>query len=270
MGNVIGNIRLAVGLATMAVATLLLLPIQLFAMRTGWIRDGRVPRLWHRLAARVLGLRVRTHGRIAERRPLLIAANHVSWSDIVVLGSIAEVHFVAKSEMAGWPILGTFARLQRSVFVEREMRRKSGDQARELSARLANGDPMVLFAEGTTGPGSGVMPFKSTLFGAAQMALQNLPGDSVLVQPVAIAYTRLYGLPMSGRERAEIAWIGDTPLVPHLKSLFARRAMDVEVYFGEPVLFASGNDRKAVTREVESSVRTMLAKALRDPPVAGR
>lgn len=269
MRVVVGNIRLALGLAIMAVATLLLLPIQLIAMRTGWIRDGRVPHLWHRLAARILGLRIRTHGIIAERRPLLIAANHVSWSDIVVLGSIAEVHFVAKSEMGGWPILGTFARLQRSVFVEREKRRKSGDQARELSARLADGDPMVLFAEGTTGPGSGVMPFKSTLFGAAQMALKDMPNDSVLVQPVAIAYTRLYGLPMSGRERAEIAWIGDTALVPHLKSLFARRAVDVEVYFGEPVPFATGSDRKAVTREVEGRVQTMLVKALRNPPAAG-
>src|SRR5690606_28225275 len=109
-----------------------------------------------------------------------------------------------------WPVMGTFARLQRSVFVERERRRASPEQAREIAARLADGDPMVLFAEGTTGDGNRVLPFKTTLFGAAQLALTTLGAERVLVQPAAIAYMRRNGLPLDLRERSGIAWIGDT------------------------------------------------------------
>src|SRR4030095_9702864 len=105
-----------------------------------------VPQLWHRIVVRALGIRVTVHGTLAPERPLMLASNHISWTDILVVSSIAKVCFIAKSELGGWPIFGTLARLQRTVFVERERRRKSGEQASELAGRLAGGRRSVRVA----------------------------------------------------------------------------------------------------------------------------
>lgn len=260
----IGTVRETLALAILATVTPPLMLWQTVAIRTRLLNEHRVPRLWHRLATRLLGLRVRVHGEIARERPLLIAANHISWTDIMVLGSLADVHFIAKSEVAGWPVLGTFSRLQRSVYVERERPRKAGEQAGAIATRLTDGAPMVLFAEGTTSDGNKMLPFKSTLFAAAQMALRE-NGGTVTIQPVAIAYTRLHGMAMGRRERVHAAWIGDQPLLPHLRMLLREGAIDLEVHFGAPIEFAAGGDRKRIAREVESRVRAMMAAALRQP-----
>ncbi|WP_274423719.1 lysophospholipid acyltransferase family protein [Chelativorans sp. YIM 93263] len=256
------TISAALKLAFVAVYTLPLIAVQEIALRTGWWGDRTVPQLWHRITLKVLGIRVVAKGEPAAGRPLLITSNHVSWTDILVLGSMMGVHFVAKAEVRGWPIMGTFARLQRSVFVERERRRASPEQAREIAARLTDGDPMVLFAEGTTGEGSRVLPFKSTLFGAAQLALEAMETDCVLVQPVAIAYMRRNGLPLDRRERGRIAWIGDMDFVPHVKELLKAGAIDVEVHYGKPIPFSTQSNRKKVARAAECAVRDLLTDVL--------
>lgn len=261
----IGTTRLVLVLLVIAVCTPPLAVWQWLAVRTRLLDDHHVPRIWHRLVTRLLGIRVHVSGKPARERPLLIAANHVSWADITVLSSLTDVHFIAKSEMSGWPLIGGLARLQRSVFVERNARRRSGEQAGEIAARLTDGDPLVLFAEGSTSDGNLMLPFKTTLFAAAQMALQADGGEAIAIQPVAIAYTRLHGMPMGRFHRRHVAWIGDQTLVPHLGALLREGAIDVEVHFGEPLEFRAGTDRKAVAREVERRVRTMLAAALRDP-----
>lgn len=256
----IGWVRIAFGLGVAAIATPVLLLWQMLAMRFGW-SEKPAPRLWHRLVLRLLGIRVTAHGRPATDRPLLIVSNHVSWTDILVLGSVADVHFIAKSEMAGWPLIGVLAKYQRTIFVEREHKRKSGHQAAEIGTRIARGDPIVLFAEGTTGDGNILLPFKSTLFGAAKVAIAN-GSNRVHIQPVAIAYTRLHGLPMGRQHRTHAAWIGDAELVPHIKALLAEGAMDVEVHFGEAVEFTAQTHRKEVAAAAEREVRRMLARAL--------
>lgn len=262
MRRILPTLRLVGALAVVAAAVLPLALAQAVALATGWWSDGMAPRLWHRTVLKVLGIRVHMKGTLATGRPLLIASNHVSWTDIMVLGSLGRLHFVAKAEVRSWPVMGTLARLQRTVFVERERRRATPEQAREIGERLKDGDPMVLFAEGTTGDGNRVLPFNTTLFGAAQLALGTLESDRVLVQPVAIAYVRRGGLRLDRRERAALAWIGDTPLLPHLRHLMTAGVMDVEVHFGEAIAFSAVSNRKTVARQAEKAVREMLAPAL--------
>src|SRR5690606_17950890 len=136
------------GVATVAVATPLLASAQWLALRSRIFDDGRAPKLWHRLICRALGIRVRMKGRLAEGRPLLIASNHVSWTDVMVLGSIAPVHFIARGDLANWPVMGTLSKLARTVFIDRERKNTAPEQARQIADRLSSGDPMVLFAEG--------------------------------------------------------------------------------------------------------------------------
>lgn len=260
----IGWFRIVLGLSVAAVTTPPLLLWQMLAMATG-MSEAHAPRLWYSMVLRVLGFRLHVHGRLAQQRPLLVASNHISWTDIMVLGSVADVYFIAKSEMAAWPVIGTLARYRRTVFVERERKRKSGEQAGEIATRLAKGHPMVLFAEGTTSDGNFIQPFKSTLFGGASRAISEGGVEHVFVQPVAIAYTRLQGLPMGRQHRTHAAWIGDGALVPHILTLLREGAIDVEVHFGDPVEFTAQSRRKDVAAAVEAEVWAMMRKALAEP-----
>jgi lyso-ornithine lipid O-acyltransferase len=261
----IGKIRIFLALGLVVAGSLVLVPLQILSMKTGWWPETIILKIWHRLIIRALGMRIHVKGTLSDKRPLLVASNHISWTDIMVLGSMVDVKFIARADMEGWPLIGMLSKLQRTVFIERERKRSSGDQASEIASRMAKGDAMVLFAEGSTGDGNAVLPFKSTLFGAASMAISEGAAEQVFIQPVAIAYTRLHGVPLGRRHRPISAWIGDEDLMPHLKVLMAEGALDVEVHFGEPIAFAKGSNRKETSKLMESQVREMMQAALADP-----
>ena len=261
----IGRMRIAMAFALVGLVTPFVALAQLLAMKTGWFSETIVPPLWHGAIVKALGLRIRVFGAPSEQRPLLIAANHISWADIMVIGSLFDVQFIAKSEMSGWPIMGFLAKLQRTVFVERERRRKSGEQASEIATRLKAGHAMILFPEGTTADGNFILPFKTSLFGAASMALDEHTVDRVYVQPLAIAYTRLHGVAMGRKHRALFSWAGGEGLWPSLIRFLSERAVDVELHFGTPVEFAASKNRKAVARQVEDEVRRLMSAAISYP-----
>ena len=261
----IGKIRLVIALCSVVLSTLLLVPVQLLAMKTGWFSENLARGLWHRINVKALGLRIHQQGAMTEKRPLLIASNHISWTDIEVMASLFDISFIAKSDIDGWPLIGKLFRLQRPVYVERNRKRKAGEQASEVARRLASDRPIVLFAEGSTGDGNMLLPFKSTLFGAAGMAVAEGTVEKVYIQPVAIAYTRIQGIPMGRQHRPLVSWIGDAELVPNLKVLLQEGAFDVELHFGEPIEFSAGSNRKEMTRAVEAQVCAMMQTALRNP-----
>jgi 1-acyl-sn-glycerol-3-phosphate acyltransferase len=266
----IAKIRAGSALLVIVVTGLLLAPIQYTIVRTGWGNPTIIPRNWHRLVVWALGLRVTMRGQVATDRPLLLASNHVSWADIAVLSSLTSVCFLAKAEVARWPIFGGLARMQRTVFVDRERKRSSGEQASELAQRLVAGDVMILFPEGSTGDGNLLLPFKSTLFGAAEMAIREGAADAVNIQPVAISYVRIHGMPMGRQHRRLASWIGDADLIPHFSMLLGEGSIDVDVSFGEPILFSAASDRKKVTRAMEDDVRRMAAAALHNARAVSR
>ena len=112
-----GMFRIAFVLAIVALVTAPLFPLQVFAHRLQRFWHKSLPRRWQKFMCRLLGFKVMVNGDMSQGRPLLLVANHVSWSDILVLGSIAEVSFIAKSEVKDWPLFGNFAQLQRTVFI---------------------------------------------------------------------------------------------------------------------------------------------------------
>ncbi|MEK1854103.1 MAG: lysophospholipid acyltransferase family protein [Phyllobacterium sp.] len=241
---------------------LVLVPLQYIFLKTGRGARKTTPVLFHQIVSRLLGFRIHMHGEMATGRPLLLAANHTSWTDIVILGSLREMVFIAKAQVASWPLFGMLAKLQRTVFIEREKRGKTHHQASEIAVRLAAGDAMVLFAEGTTSDGNRVLPFKTSLFGAAQVAIRETDVETVTVQPVAIAYTRVHGMPMGRVHRPIVAWPGDVPLGPSLIGLLKDGAVDVDVWFGEPMVIDGKSDRKALARTMEKRVRAMVRTSL--------
>lgn len=256
-------LRIAIGVIVLLAVTLLLLPFQLLGLRFNWKIRRFLPRLWHRVACRVLGIRVRVHGVLEAKRPLLLAANHASWKDILVLGSVADVVYIAKSDVRAWPVFGILARLQATIFVEREQRQKTGEQVNEIAERLTAGEIVVLFPEGTTSDGNRLLEVKSSLFGAAASAVPHAPDGIVHIQPVSIAYTGLHGMAMGRYHRPIAAWPGDIELLPHLMGILRAGAVDVDVDFGERVDYERTSNRKEVSRTVEARIRAMLGARLR-------
>jgi 1-acyl-sn-glycerol-3-phosphate acyltransferase len=256
------RLRGYLSLAVLVGVTLPLLPLQALARRRNWRLAATLPCWWHRFALRRLDVNVTIHSELAADRPLLIVANHSSWLDIPVVASLAPLSFVAKSDVNDWPVFGLFARLQRSIFVDRSRRQDAARTASEMAARMSSGDAIVLFAEGTTSDGNRVLPFRSALLGAARAAIVDGGHDRVLVQPLSVAYTCHHGLPLGRQGRAYAAWPGDLDLLPHLLDVVRGGALDVEVRFGRPRAYDAATDRKALTAQLEADVRAMHQASL--------
>jgi 1-acyl-sn-glycerol-3-phosphate acyltransferase len=258
---------ISIALAFIAL-TLVLLPFQLIGIAFDLRLQRTLPQLYHRILCVLIGVRIREVGRRSPASPALILSNHVSWLDICVITAMAPVVFIAKSELAGWPVFGWLARLQRTIFINRQARHQTGAATREIAARLLGGDAVVLFAEGTSSDGIRVLPFRSSLVGAVHHALGNTTHTHVTVQPMSLAYVGFGGVPMGRGLRERIAWYGDADLVPHLLHLLSSGAVDVTVSWGEATAYDMSADRKAIARDAEKSVRRMTAAALRTPPSA--
>ena len=228
----------------------------------GW---GVIATVYYRVLCAVLQIRVRVVGEPVRDRAVLFVSNHVSWADILVIGSIAPIAFVSKSEVEQWPLVGTAARLQRTVFVDRARRQQTGDAIGEIVERLAGGTSVVLFAEGTSSDGNRVLPFRSALVGAVKEAGARA-AHGILIQPMSICYTGLNGIPMGRLHRPTVAWYGDLDFMPHIKAFIARGAIDAVVSYGEPVAADGSADRKAMTKTLEGAVRQITSATLRGRP----
>jgi 1-acyl-sn-glycerol-3-phosphate acyltransferase len=263
-----GTLRALALTLVLAAISLVGIPLQWLALRLDSPLKREIPQYYHRIVNRVIGLRRHVAGAPTPERPLLLLANHVSWLDITVLSAVMPASFVAKAEVAGWPLFGLFAKLQRSVFIDRARRSATGTKAVEMAGRLSAGDVLVLFPEGTSGDHNRVLPFRTALIGAAHQAVGAGGAPRVWVQPVSIAYTRWNGLPLGRRERPRIAWYGDMDLGPHLWRILREGWIDVTVTFGPAIAVERGVDRKEVARIAEAAVRDMTVAAQRGTTVA--
>jgi 1-acyl-sn-glycerol-3-phosphate acyltransferase len=195
--------------------------------------------------AQMLGLQVRVIGaplaRAPGRRPVIYVCNHSSWLDIPALGGSLRACFVSKDDVAGWPIVGTIARLGRTVFVSRS-RQGIGRERDQMQERLAAGDALILFPEGTSSDGARVLPFHSSFFAAAY-------GEAKpLIQPVSVVYDRLANLPVSHSSRSVFAWYGDMELAPHVWRIAQWRGKRVTLLFHTPLDPAAYASRKALSQ----------------------
>lgn len=255
-------------IATLLVlATIVGIPLQWISIKLGLPTRRLIPMYYHRICLWLFGVRVEVRGAPTQSRPLLFVANHSSWLDHLILSGTTPVVFIAKKEIASWLVFGLLAKLQRSVFVDRERRHKTGAVNQEISTRLTGGDPVVLYGEGTTGDGNRVLPFRSALLGAMSMTVGD--GETGYLQPVSIAYTKLQGLPMGRQHRPVAAWFGDTSIVSHIGRVLRMGGIDAVVTFGPAMAVTPQMDRKSVAKSLEASVRRMTAAArLARPEIA--
>jgi len=247
--------------------TLPLMPVQAAAVRLALPLRETLPRWYHERCCRILGFRVERSGQKSRHRPTLYVANHVSYFDVTILGSLIEGSFVAKTEVAAWPLFGWLAKLQRTVFVARRGR-DAGNNRNEISARLRSGGDLVLFAEGTSSDGNRVLPFKSAMFAVAAAETEGRP---LCIQPVSISYTCLDDVPMGRYLRPFFAWFGDMELAGHLWHAIGLGKVTVVVDFHPPVTLGEFASRKALSLHCQEVVSKGVSAALagRAPHRAG-
>jgi len=241
-------VRLAFRALSMAAGLLACLPLhyvwRLFRLPSPW------PRRFLGWVGRSAGMRVRVVGK-PLRSHVLYLANHLSWLDIMVIAGASGAAFVSKDEVAGWPVLGWLAKLNKTVFIARTERKAVRGQADALRAALATGQPVALFPEGTTEGGVDVLPFRASLLASL---FPPLPG--IKVQPVAIDY---------GAAGHDIAWVGEEAAGANARRVLSRAgSIPVTLHFLAPINPAEAADRKVLA---ERSRREIVA-ALQASPSA--
>jgi 1-acyl-sn-glycerol-3-phosphate acyltransferase len=248
--------------AAMAGFLILVAPVQFMARRYDWPLQHRIQLFFCRVICAVLGLRVTVHGRIPGDSPRFIVANHISWTDVIALASVHPLVFLAKKEVASWPVLGHLARLQGTIFVDRANRRAIPEVNAELAKRLRQGRDIVIFAEGTSSDGAKVLKFNASHFATLSDFTQNEASSlAVTVAPAALAYTRADAKYPSKSSHYDVGWYGDMAFVPHLWNLMRRGGARCHILFGESLAPAFCGDRKTLAQAAEARVRRLLETA---------
>jgi 1-acyl-sn-glycerol-3-phosphate acyltransferase len=238
--------------------TIPLMPVQLLFVALGSRMAERFPVFYHRLCCRLMGIDVVTVGEMSRQRPTLFVSNHTSYLDITILGSLIPGSFIAKTEVARWPLYGQLAKLQRTVFVDRK--RQTADRQRDdIQRRLDSGGNLILFPEGTSNDGNRVLPFRSALLSVAERPVEQ---SRLAIQPVSIAYVGLNGIPMGHGLRPLVAWYGDMILGPHLWQFSRLGKIKVVVEFHPAVDLAQIGTRKELTRHCMAVVSDGIERAI--------
>ncbi|MBL9046502.1 MAG: 1-acyl-sn-glycerol-3-phosphate acyltransferase [Tabrizicola sp.] len=210
-------------------------------------------RVVSRAALALMGLRVVTRGQ-PIRKPGAIVANHSSWLDVFVLNAAQNVFFVAKSEVASWPLIGWLARATGTMFIARKGA-EAHRQKLAFEARLKVGHRLLFFPEGTSSDSIRVLPFKSTLFQAFYAPELE---RAMHIQPVTV----IYHAP-SGEEPRFYGWWGDMEFFSHfLTTLAARRQGWVELIFHPEVPVDAFAGRKELAQHCERVIRTAHVNAV--------
>ncbi|WP_168338498.1 lysophospholipid acyltransferase family protein [Candidatus Hepatobacter penaei] len=200
-----------------------------FVIHRPWAR--RFGMMFYRWVYKVVGIHVCVEGAPSMRTTVFVA-NHISYMDILVLGSLIKAGFIAKKEVKRWPIIGSAARMMGTLFISRH-RNTLMKELKELTKRLTRGEKFILFPEGTCGDGVKIFPFKSTFFHILMPK-----GCDMWVQPVSLKLTKLNGLPMADCFKKRYSWRGDQTLVANLWGLCRMGCVHITVSFG-PALKSS-------------------------------
>ncbi|MCA3268825.1 MAG: 1-acyl-sn-glycerol-3-phosphate acyltransferase [Thalassospira sp.] len=249
-----GRLKAICRLTALLFVTLLLLPLQLALYSLRLPLRGKVPRLWHRIVCRLVGLEIKKIGTPHKSPPTLFVSNHSSYLDINVLGALLKCSFIAKQEISGWPIFGFLARMQNTVFIERKA--QHAEAQRDLVASLLEERRnLVLFPEGTCNNGQKILPFKSSLFGITEAYAADAP---VMIQPITISYTRLNGIPIGRSLRPMLTWFGDMELLSHAWQLLHLGRVTVLVQFHPPLALHDYASRKQLGAACEQIVANGL------------
>lgn len=216
-----------------------------------------LPQLFHKIACAIFGIRYEIHGTPYKGEQVMYASNHLSYLDIPVIGSLLRASFLAKSEVATWPLFGLLAKLQQTAFINRDIM-KTKNETEALNARATKGRDLIIFPEGTSTDGQTVWPFKSSLFSFAM----NTGNPKLLIQPMTIKVLETDGRPLFTQDDRDLyAWHihMDTELPVHLWRFARTSGAKLILSFHEPLRVSDFSDRKTLASACHDSVIKGLA-----------
>lgn len=212
--------------------------------------------IFHHICCIIFSMRVTVEGEMSQEEPTLFLSNHISYLDIFVLGAKLPGYFIAKSEVANWPILGQLAKMQNTLFFERKGN-KIRSQLSIMSNHFDQVKNLILFPEGTSTEGEHVEPFKSSLLQSVEQA-----GKAVTIQPVTIAYTHYDGLLMNKRTRDQYAWYAKMPFGSHFFNALGLYDSQVKIIFHPVVRLSDFETRKDCAMHCWKEVSNGLESAI--------
>lgn len=189
----------------------------------------------------------------ANSAPAMFVANHVSWLDIWAINAVRTVHFVAKSEVRDWPLIGWLAEQAGVIFIERARRRDTSRVASAGAMALRQGQSLCVFPEGTTSDGTHLHPFRSSL-------LQSAVEAAAPVWPVTIKYLLDDGMP-----NTRVAYAGDTSLAESMRAILSHREILLHLVFSEPIA-SLGRDRRELADQAEAVIAAEARLPVRGAP----
>lgn len=234
-------------LAGFTLITSVLLVVRVAPMPILRLRDAdrawrdRIFRLWARTMCRIIGMRVHVVGQPPEP-PCMLVTNHLGYVDIVLLASHLPAVFVSKAEVAGWPLMGAAAKSVGTVFIDRARHRDLYPAIEQIERALANGNGVVLFAEGTSSNGAAVLPMKPSL-------LQVPAAQGTPVHYAAISYATPEGEPAASEA---VCWWNESPFFGHLLGLLRLTGFDARLHFGDEAIVES--DRKRLAGRLHAAI----------------
>jgi 1-acyl-sn-glycerol-3-phosphate acyltransferase len=213
-------------------------------------RRGTLFRGWCRAVLKVAGIRLRVRGRCPDAASLVIA-NHLSYLDVMVLGAETPMVFVAKSEVASWPVIGPLCAFVGTLFIDRSSRAGLPALTTTMANLMAAGIRVMVFPEGTTTSGDQVLPFRPALL---QPAVDR--GAAV------VCATLLYETPPgSVPAQSSVCWVGDAPFAPHVYGFLGLPSIDAHVVWSDAVM--KENNRRGLAARAHAAITTEL-EALRE------
>ena len=216
--------------------------------------QGRVFHRWCRWIGVLLGLRIETRGR-PPQPPFLLVTNHLGYIDIILLASQLPCVFVAKAEVAGWPLLGPVCRSVGTLFIDRASKRDIPRVMREMEAVLEDGRGVIIFPEGTSSRGEKVERFLPSLLDAAARS----------GRPVCYGSLSYRTPPLGPPAHQWVCWWGNMPFFRHLVGLLRFPAIQATLIFGaEPI---RDSDRKVLATRLQQAVQRQF-RAVVEPGVA--
>ena len=218
---------------------LVLGPMQYILVKTKLRQRTYIPIIFHKALLKILGVKVKLIGKISSIRPLILAGNHTSYIDIIILGSIMPICFIAKEEIKYWFLFGFLAKMQNTIFIKRK-NYKTLESLNSINKELDSNSAVVLFPEGTTNTGKKVLNFKSSLFNLFEN------NNTLRLQNFSLCYTHVNDMPIDNRTRPQISWYGDMNILSHLLNFLKISCVNATVVF-HPILPLRGLDRKSIS-----------------------
>lgn len=200
-----------------------------------------VPKIFFKGLVLLFGIKLTTNG-LPQKDKTIYISNHSSYLDIIILGSVLDALFVAKSEIADWPLINKVVKLGKTIFINRRKFLRTKKQIEILNIKLSQGYNIILFPEGTSNDGTKVLPFKSSLFAIKE---QENKKDHYF-QPISITYTGLDGMPLNRMFKPFFAWYGNMDLVPHAWKLLGIGNCEIILDFHQPIEFPKFQTRKDI------------------------